>query len=124
MNHIGQTVGGKTAPTGTVDVALIQSLSRKREVKDLVAGYGHVIVDECHHLSAVSFEKVMEEVKAKYVTGLNTTPVRKDGHHPIIVMQCGPIRHRIDPKKANLAAPFRHAVLLARQVSRLPAPLN
>jgi superfamily II DNA or RNA helicase len=69
LKQIGQIVGGKTDPTGTIDVALIQSLNRKREVKDLVATYGHVIVDECHHLSAVSFEKVMKEVKAKYITG-------------------------------------------------------
>lgn len=122
LTQIGQIVGGKTAPTGTIDVALIQSLSRRGEVKDLVAAYGQVIIDECHHLSAVSFEKVMKEVKAKYVTGLTATPIRKDGHHPIIVMQCGPIRHRIDPKKANLAAPFRHVVFARETSFRVACP--
>ena len=110
LKSIGQIAGGKSTPTGIVDVALIQSLHRKGEVKDLVAGYGHVIVDECHHLSAVSFEKVMKQVKAKYIMGLTATPTRKDGHHPIIYMQCGPIRHRVDARAANKAAPFRHVV--------------
>jgi hypothetical protein len=56
---------------------------------DLVAGYGHLVVDECHHLSAVSFETVARALKAKYVLGLSATVTRKDGHHPIIFMQCG-----------------------------------
>ena len=58
-------------------------------MKDFVAEYGHIVVDECHHLSAFTFEKVMREVKARYVVGLTATPARKDGHHPIIFMQCG-----------------------------------
>ncbi|HEY3744270.1 MAG TPA: DEAD/DEAH box helicase family protein [Bryobacteraceae bacterium] len=110
LAQIGQIVGGKMATTGTIDVALIQTLRRKGEVDNLVVAYGHVIVDECHHLSAISFEKVMKEVKAKFITGLTATPTRKDGHHPVIFMQCGPIRHRIDARKANLAAPFKHVV--------------
>jgi len=89
---IGQIGGGKTVQTGRLDVAVIQSLIRKGEVKDIVAEYGQVIVDECHHVSAFSFERVLRKVKAKYVVGLTATPIRKDGHHPIILMQCGPIR--------------------------------
>ncbi|MGC1905509.1 MAG: DEAD/DEAH box helicase family protein [Candidatus Acidiferrum sp.] len=65
-------------------------MQRKGAVEDFVAEYGHVIVDECHHLSAVTFERVLREVKAKYVLGLTATPTRKDGHQPIIYMQCGP----------------------------------
>jgi superfamily II DNA or RNA helicase len=76
---------------------MLQSLYRKGEVKDLVAGYGHVIVDECHHISAFSFEQVLKQVKARFVVGLTATPTRKDGHHPIIFMQCGPIRY--DPSR-------------------------
>jgi hypothetical protein len=82
IGHIG---GGKTDRTGHIDVAVIQSLHREDEVKDFVAEYGHVIVDECHHLSAFTFEQVMRQVKAKYIVGLTDTPARKDGHHPIIV---------------------------------------
>ncbi len=92
IGHIGQYGGGKTKRTGLIDVAVIQSLQRKGAVEDFVADYGHVIVDECHHLSAVTFERILREVKAKYVLGLTATPTRKDGHQPIIYMQCGPIR--------------------------------
>jgi superfamily II DNA or RNA helicase len=84
---IGQIGGGKTDRTGRVDIAVIQSLHRRDEVKDFVAEYGQVIVDECHHISAFTFEQVMKQVKAKYVMGLTATPTRKDGHHPIIYMQ-------------------------------------
>jgi hypothetical protein len=89
MKEVGQIGGGRTTRTGRLDVAVIQSLIRKGEVKDLVAEYGQVIVDECHHVSAFSFERVLRRVKAKYVVGLTATPIRKDGHHPIILMQCG-----------------------------------
>src|SRR5277367_2862236 len=80
---IGMIGGGRRKPRGMVDVALIQSLVRKGEVDDLVGSYGHVIVDECHHLSAVSFELVARRAKAQYFLGLSATVTRKDGHHPI-----------------------------------------
>jgi superfamily II DNA or RNA helicase len=70
-----------------------------------------VIVDECHHLSAVTFEKVMREVKARYVVGLTATPSRKDGHHPIIYMQCGPIRYRLSTRTMTAATPYEHVVI-------------
>jgi superfamily II DNA or RNA helicase len=110
--RIGAIGGGKRKPTGIIDVALIQSLVRKGEVADLVADYGHLIVDECHHLSAVSFEAIARQAKAKYVLGLSATVTRKDGHHPIIFMQCGPIRYRVDPRKQAARRPFAHRVIL------------
>ena len=113
-NCIGIIGGGKKRPTGVVDVAIIQSLVRKGEVSDLVANYGHLIVDECHHLSAVSFEAVARAAKAKYVLGLSATVARKDGHHPIIFMQCGPIRHRVDARKQAASRPFSHRVIRRR----------
>jgi superfamily II DNA or RNA helicase len=111
IDSIGQIGGGKSKTTGIVDVAIIQSLYRKGEVKDLVAEYGHIVVDECHHLSAVSFEQVMRRVRAKYVTGLTATPVRKDGHHPIIYMQCGPIRFNVPVRSQVESSPFEHRVV-------------
>lgn len=108
---IGQIGGGKVKPTGIVDIAVIQSLYRKGEVKDIVAEYGQVIVDECHHLSAFSFEKVLRQVKARNVIGLTATPIRKDGHHPIIMMQCGPIRFRTITREQADARPFDHVVI-------------
>lgn len=111
LEDIGQVSGGKKRVTGSVDIGLMQSLNRKGEVKDMVAGYGQIIVDECHHIPAFSFEQVLKQVKAKYVVGLTATPIRKDGHHPIIVMQCGPIRFRESAKKQAAARPFEHVVI-------------
>ncbi len=107
---IGRIGGGRKKLTGSLDVAIIQSLVRKGEVKDLVGNYGHIIVDECHHLSARSFELVARRAKAKYVLGLSATVTRKDGHHPIIFMQCGPVRYRVDARKQAAQRPFAHHV--------------
>ena len=90
---IGTIGGGKTRPTGKIDIAVMQSLSRRGEVNPLVENYGHVIVDECHHVGAMSFDAILKRVRAKYVLGLTATPIRRDGQQPIIFMQCGPIRH-------------------------------
>ena len=109
-NDIGQFGGGKNKRTGLIDVAVIQSLQHKGEIEDFVRDYGHVIVDECHHLSAVTFERVLRAIKANYVLGLTATPTRKDGHHPIINMQCGPIRFRLSARKAAETSPFQHKV--------------
>ncbi len=109
---IGTIGGGKRKPTGRIDIALIQSLVRNGEVSDLVADYGHLIVDECHHLSAVSFELVARRTKARYVLGLSATVARKDGHHPIIFMQCGPVRYRVDAKTQAATRSFSHKVRL------------
>ena len=90
---VGTIGGGKAKPTGAIDIAVMQSLSRKGEVSDTVKNYGQIIVDECHHVSAVSFESLLRSAVAKYVVGLTATPIRRDGQQPIIFMQCGPIRH-------------------------------
>jgi superfamily II DNA or RNA helicase len=90
---VGSIGGGKSKPTGKIDIALMQSLSRQGEISPLVENYGHVIIDECHHIGATSFDAILKRVKAKYVLGLTATPIRRDGQQPIIFMQCGPIRH-------------------------------
>ena len=110
--EIGRIGGGRKRATGKLDVAIIQGLVRQGVVKDCVGDYGHLIVDECHHLSARSFELVARRAKAKFVTGLSATVTRKDGHHPIIFMQCGPVRHRVDAKAEATARPFGHTVLV------------
>ncbi len=109
---IGRVGGGRKMPTGILDVATIQSLVHKGAVDEIVGQYGHVIVDECHHLSAYSFEQVARHAKARFVTGLSATVTRKDGHHPIIFMQCGPIRHRVNAKEQAASRPFEHVVLV------------
>ena len=127
---IGTIGGGKSKLTGKIDIAVMQSLSRQGDINELVENYGHVIVDECHHIGAVSFDAILKRVKARYVLGLTATPIRRDGQQPIIFMQCGPIRHtaarpesaphdlaviphslykRIDlPQEAGIQDVFRH----------------
>ena len=93
----GTIGGGRRKSTGRIDIAVMQSLSRKGEVDPLVEDYGQVIVDECHHVGAVSFDAILKRVKARYILGLTATPIRRDGQQPIIFMQCGPIRHTAAP---------------------------
>ncbi|MEO8075182.1 MAG: DEAD/DEAH box helicase family protein [Acidobacteriota bacterium] len=109
---IGRIGGGRARPNGLLDVAIIQSLVKKGVVDDRLADYGHLIVDECHHLSAHSFEQVVRQAKARFVVGLSATVGRKDGHHPIIFMQCGPVRHRVNARAQAAARPFEHFVLV------------
>jgi superfamily II DNA or RNA helicase len=118
-SSIGVIHGGKKKPTGVVDVALMQSLVRKGEVDDIVVQYGHIIVDECHHLSAVGFEAIARAAKARHVLGLSATVTRKDGHHPIIFMQCGAVRHRVDARKQAASRPFTHNVVFRQTGFRL-----
>jgi superfamily II DNA or RNA helicase/very-short-patch-repair endonuclease len=109
---IGRIGGGRRRPTGLVDVAVMQSLIRTGVVDDAVAEYGQLIVDECHHLPARSFERVARQAKARFVAGLSATVARKDGHHPIVFMQCGPVRHRVDARTQAAVRPFEHRVLV------------
>ncbi len=110
--EIGRLGGGRRKLKGKVDIALMQSLVRKGVVDDRVADYGHVIVDECHHISARNFELAARRAKAKFVLGLSATVERKDGHEPIIFMQCGPVRHSVAAKDQAAARCFRHQVIV------------
>ena len=115
VKAIGRIGGGRRRPNGQIDVALIQSLVSKGVVNDCVgaaSGYGQLIVDECHHLPAHSFEQVARRTKARFVLGLSATVERKNGHHPIIFMQCGPVRHRVHAKVQAAARPFEHRALV------------
>jgi len=121
---IGLIGAGRRKPTGVIDVALIQSLVRRGEVSDMVADYGHLVVDECHHLSATSFELVARRAKGRYVLGLSATVARKDGHHPIIFMQCGPVRHRVDARAYAAGRGIIHRVTTRSTQFQLPPPLG
>jgi superfamily II DNA or RNA helicase/very-short-patch-repair endonuclease len=118
---IGRLSGGRKKLTGGIDVALMQSLVRKGVVHDCLGSYGHVVVDECHHLPARSFELVAGRAKARYVTGLSASITRKDGHHPIILMQCGPVRYRVSARQQAALRPFAHHVLVRPTGFRAPA---
>ncbi|MDY6864043.1 MAG: DEAD/DEAH box helicase family protein [Thermodesulfobacteriota bacterium] len=123
-DRIGRIGGGKRKLSGIIDVGIIQSINKKGVVDDIVGEYGHLVVDECHHISARSFEIVARQCKAKYVTGLSATVTRKDGHHPIIFMQCGPVRHRIDDRKQAKARPFHHRVVIRKTGFKLSKALK
>ncbi len=115
---LGAIGGGKKKPSGKIDIAVMQSLSRREDLGELLDQYGQIIIDECHHLSAFSFEMILKQVKAKYVVGLTATPIRRDGHQPIIFMQCGPIRHSADrPETAPTQLEVWPKVLPAPEIS-------
>ncbi|HZR16839.1 MAG TPA: DEAD/DEAH box helicase family protein [Verrucomicrobiae bacterium] len=107
---LGQFGAGRKNLIGTLDIALIQSLVRGGNVNDCIGGYGQMIIDECHHIPAQSFELVARRAKAKFIVGLSATVGRKDGHHPITFMQCGPVRHRVDARQQAASRPFSHHV--------------
>lgn len=110
--EIGEVGGGKKRITGKVDVVSLQSLAYKGEIKSFITQYGQIIVDECHHISAFTFERILKHVRAKYVCGLTATPIRKDGLHPIIFMQCGPIRYKVDARSQAKVRPFVHKLIV------------
>ena len=116
---VGTIGGGKAKPTGKIDIAVMQSVSRQGEVNPLVENYGQVIVDECHHVGAVSFDAILKRTKAKYVLGLTATPIRRDGQQPIIFMQCGPIRYTATK---SAGAPHDLAVLPCSRFTRIDLP--
>ncbi|HNC53701.1 MAG TPA: DEAD/DEAH box helicase family protein [Accumulibacter sp.] len=118
---VGTIGGGKAKPTGKIDIAVMQSLSRQGEVNPLVENYGQVIVDECHHVGAVSFDAILKRSKAKYVRGLTATPIRRDGQQPIIFMQCGPIRYTA---AKPVGAPHDLEVLPRSRFTRIDLPTD
>ncbi|EGX9970217.1 DEAD/DEAH box helicase family protein [Escherichia coli] len=101
-DSIGIIGGGKHKPCGNIDIAVVQSISRHGEVEPLVRNYGQIIVDECHHIGAVSFSAILKETNARYLLGLTATPIRRDGLHPVIFMYCGAIRHTAARQKESL----------------------
>lgn len=108
---IGCLYAGKNTLHGIIDIALIQSCLSDGEAKPFVKDYGMVIVDECHHVSSVCFEQVLRQVTATYVYGLTATPIRKDGHQPIIFMQCGKIRFTADAKSQMENQTFKRLLI-------------
>jgi len=120
--EVGVIGGGKKKPRGFIDIATYQSLINKKDnsVSELVQDYGHVIVDECHHVSAPRFEMVLNEVRAKYVLGLTATPERQDGHQKIIFMAAGPIRHKV---KSTSGGMFEQHVIVHQLYDTLPRQL-
>ena len=109
---IGRIGGGARKTNGRLDVAVMQTFVRIDDAYLAAAlkGYGQIIVDECHAISAPSFERIAHASSARYFLGLSATVVRQDGQHPIIEMECGPVRYRVDAKKMDAFSSFRHVV--------------
>lgn len=122
LHLIGQIGAGKNTRSGIIDIAIMQSLfeGEEKSVKPFISEYGMIIVDECHHVAAFTFESILKSAEAKYVYGLSATPVRKDGHHPIIFMQCGPVRYLVDAKSQAEKRTFSHFVIPRFTRTRLP----
>jgi superfamily II DNA or RNA helicase len=108
---IGRFGAGRRRLTRRIDVAMVQTLARSDDLHDLVRPYGHVVIDECHHVPAVQVERVLSAIPARYVTGLTATPYRRDGHQPIITMQCGPIRHVVSRPKIRAGEALERRVI-------------
>ncbi len=121
--EIGVIRGGKKKPTGIIDIATYQSLINKKNntISPIVQDYGHVVVDECHHVSAPRFEMVLNEVRAKYVLGLTATPERQDGHQKIIFMATGPILHKV---KSSSEGKFEQEVQVHQRYDAPPLHLT
>jgi hypothetical protein len=114
--QLGQLGGGRNRPTGVVDLAMIQSLTRlaPTDLVSLLGRYGLVVVDECHHVPAFSFESCLRHAPVRHVLGLTATPYRRDGLQDIITMQCGPIRHRIAQRDRDAELGARRLALELR----------
>lgn len=97
QGQIGQLHGGRPRATGVIDVAMMQSLARREDISEVTASYGFVVVDECHHVPAVTFERCVRQIPVRRWLGLTATPYRRDGLEGLIAMYCGPIRHRLTP---------------------------
>lgn len=101
IKHVGEISGNKKDITNNIDVASIKSIWNNGNVLNIMQNYGMIIIDECHHTAAFTYEKAINTGNAKYIYGITATPKRENGHTPIIKMQCGDIRYKIDALEYN-----------------------
>ena len=123
-DNIGLIGGGYKRRTGNIDIAMLQSLTRKGQVDPGIGNFGHIIIDECHHIPAFSFEQVMKCARARYVLGITATPYRRDGHDPIITMQCGPVRRQIETKRFAAVRVMNRSLIIKETGLHLPHELG
>ena len=93
--EIGVFGGTRKKRTGRIDIGMLQSITKTEEMDEIANSYSQIIIDECHHIPAASFESVMKQIPARYIVGLTATPRRKDGLEKILYQQCGHIRHEM-----------------------------
>ncbi|MFA6896906.1 MAG: DEAD/DEAH box helicase family protein [Patescibacteria group bacterium] len=110
--EIGQICSGKKTAGKKITIAMLQTLSNiENPEKELGLGdIGLVLVDECHHIPAKTFRKVVTKLNPYYLYGLTATPKRKHNDEKLIYIFLGEILHEIDKdfnfpqKKENTAA--------------------
>ena len=119
--QIGQRGGGRRKLTGVIDLAMIQSLKAIDDLGAFFGAYGLVVVDECHHLPAFSFEHAVRRAPTRHFLGLTATPYRRDGLQEIVTMQCGPVQHQIATGEQTRGAIPRSSTF-ARPRSRSSMP--
>jgi len=120
--EIGTISGTRSKLTGKIDIAMIQSLVKHDSLEEIAGKYTQIIVDECHHIPAASFEGVMKQFSARYILGLTATPYRKDGLEKILFQQCGPARHEIQYTDINIG--IRKETLVRETNIRLPESIG
>ena len=121
LKEIGAIANQKRKPTGRVDVGMLPTITKMADAEEVLSQYGQIIIDECHHIPAQSFETLLKKCSSKFILGLTATPYRADGHQAIIHMQCGPIRHEM---KAVDGVPLRKRVIVRETAFKLPADLG
>ena len=117
IRKIGTFSSTRKKPTYEIDVGMLPSFAKAEYPEAILSRYGHIIIDECHHIPAVSFEAVLKKIPARYILGLTATPYRKDGHQSIIHMQCGPIRHEL---KDVDGPPLTKRVIIRETAFKMP----
>jgi superfamily II DNA or RNA helicase len=116
--EIGTLSGSKKKMTGRLDLGMLQSLSKISDLTEIMGSYSQIIIDECHHIPATSFEDIMKQIPARFVLGLTATPYRKDGLEKILFQQCGPIRHEF---KNQESLELKKSVTIHETGFKLPA---
>ena len=124
-HSIGRLGGGKKKVSNIIDIATMQTLNKNNDVDKILNNYGQIIIDECHHIAAFTFEKIMKCAKNKYILGLTATPNRKDKYDKIITMQCGPVVHKAiskvenEKKIAHMLIPRNNEIQSHKDLSKL-----
>ncbi len=101
VKEIGTLSGSKKKMTGKIDVGMLQTIANLEDLSEIIEKYSQIIIDECHHIPAQTFEAILKQIPARYILGLSATPYRKDGLEKIMFLQCGPIRHEILPSEVS-----------------------
>lgn len=94
---LGEYTGSQKDMTQTVIFATVQSISKDLE-KFSPTDFDYLIVDECHHAAANTYQKIFTYFHPKFILGLTATPERSDGEDMMELFQN--VAHKMDLKTA------------------------